>query len=64
VSTRGRIAVGLAIGALIAAAIVFAAVGLAVPAFALTASALVFAAGWAFYEVGAGEDRDRREGRD
>jgi hypothetical protein len=61
-SPRTRIALGASIAVDVVAGVVLAVAGVRIVAFALIAVGLVAATAWAFYEVGASEDRDRARG--
>jgi len=63
-TTRLRLALAAMVLALFVVGVVLAFVSVGVVAFAVIAVAAVVATGWAFYEVGASEDRDRAAGRD
>jgi hypothetical protein len=63
VTTRQRLAFAAVVFTLFVVGVVLAFVDVGVVGFAIVAVAAVLAMGWAFYEVGASEDRDRREGR-
>ena len=62
-STRLRLSLAAMVVVLFVVGVVLAFVHVGVVAFAIIAVAAVLAMGWAFYEVGASEDRDRRDGR-
>jgi hypothetical protein len=54
---------GAGLAVLVVAGIVLLALDVQIPAFAVFAVAAVDGTAWAFYEVGASEDRDREAGR-
>jgi membrane protein implicated in regulation of membrane protease activity len=58
-----RIVMAAGLGVLVIAGIVLLVADLQIAAFAIFAVAAVLATSWAFYEVGASEDRDREAGR-
>jgi hypothetical protein len=61
---NARLFMGGVLAGLVVVGIVLLAVDAQIAAFAVFAVAAVDVTAWAFYEVGASEDRDRAAGRD
>ena len=60
---NARIFMGVVLALLVVVGIVLLALDLQIPAFGVFAVAAVDVTAWAFYEVGASEDRDRAAGK-
>jgi hypothetical protein len=60
---NARLFMGIVLGLLVVVGIVLLALDLQIAAFGVFAVAAVDVTAWAFYEVGASEDRDRASGR-